>query len=72
MKAYWDSRCIAPVILTFGARCRWVVILTPRLLYLLGKSFGHSLNARPGGNDSLANQYADSLYWFPVTVEEDE
>jgi hypothetical protein len=37
-KAYWESRRIAPRILNFGIRWRWVVSFTSRPLYPRGKS----------------------------------
>jgi hypothetical protein len=38
MKAYVVSEGMAPLILNLGTRWRWVVSLTPQLLYLRGKS----------------------------------
>ena len=38
MEAYRDTGVIAPLILNFGCRWRWVVNLTPRLLYPLERT----------------------------------
>jgi len=33
MKAYWESRDITPLILNISTRWKWVVNVTPQLLY---------------------------------------
>jgi hypothetical protein len=48
MKAYWGSGGIAPRILDFGTRCRWVVSFSPRPLYSQGMSSRYPLDRRLG------------------------
>jgi hypothetical protein len=48
VKAYWGSGGIAPHILGFGTRLRWVVSFTPRPLYFQEKSHWYPLDRRLG------------------------
>jgi hypothetical protein len=52
MKTYWGSGGIAPRILDFGTRWRWVVSFTSRPLYPQGKSRWYPLDRRLGGPQS--------------------
>jgi hypothetical protein len=52
MKAYWGSGSIAPHILDFGIRWRWVVRFTPRPLYPQRKNHRFPLDMRLGGPQS--------------------
>jgi hypothetical protein len=49
MKTYWGNGGIAPRILDFGTRWRWVVSFTPRPLYPKVKSPRYPLDRRLGG-----------------------
>jgi len=44
MKMYWWGGDIAPRIPNLGARWRWVVSFTPRLLYPRGKNNRYPLD----------------------------
>jgi hypothetical protein len=52
MKASWGSRGIAPHILDFGTRWRWVASFTPRPLYSQGKTPWYPLDRTLGGPQS--------------------
>jgi hypothetical protein len=52
MKTYWGSGGIAPRIVDFGTRWRWVVSFTHRPLYPQGKNRRHPLDRRLGGPQS--------------------
>jgi hypothetical protein len=52
MKAYWESRGIAPRFLDLGTRWRWLVSFTTRPLCLQGKRFWYPLDRRLGGPQS--------------------
>jgi hypothetical protein len=52
MKTYWGSGFIAPSILDFGTRWRWVVTFKLRPLYSQGKSLRYPLDRRLGGPQS--------------------
>jgi hypothetical protein len=56
MKAYWGSGSIAARILDLGTRWRWVVSLTPRLLYAQGNSPWYPLDRRLGGSQSRSGR----------------
>jgi hypothetical protein len=44
MNTYWGSGCIAPFILDFGTRWRWMVSFRPRPFYSQGKRLGGPQN----------------------------
>jgi hypothetical protein len=52
-----ESGGIAPVILKFSTRWRWVVSFTPR--YLLGKSPRYRLNMSQGGPQSQSGRFGE-------------
>jgi hypothetical protein len=52
MKTYWRSEGMAPRILNLSTRWKWVVSLTPRSLYPLGKSPWYPLDKMLGGPQS--------------------
>jgi hypothetical protein len=52
MKAYRESRGIAPRIFDLGTRWRWVVSFTTRPLYPQGKRPWYPLDRRLGGSQS--------------------
>jgi len=49
MKAYWGSAGMAPCILDFSTRWRWVVSFMAWLLYPQGKSICYPLDRRLRG-----------------------
>jgi len=52
MKMHWGSGGIAPWILNFSTRWKWVVSFTSWLLYTQGKSLQYPLDRRVGGPQS--------------------
>jgi hypothetical protein len=66
MKEYWGSGCIAPSILDFDTRWRWVVIFTTRPLYPQGKSPWYPLDRRLGGPQSLSGRGGENKNSKPL------
>jgi len=54
MKAYRGSGAISPLILNLSTRCRWMVDLTPQLLYPCWKKPLYTLKGRLGGPQNLS------------------
>jgi len=55
-KAYWERGGKAPRILDLGIRWRYVVSLTPRLLYTQGNSPWYRLDRKLGGLQSRSGR----------------
>jgi hypothetical protein len=56
MKTYWGSGGIAPRILDFGTRWRWVISVTSRPLYPHVKSPWYPLDRRLGEPQSRSGR----------------
>jgi len=56
MKTYWRNGSIIPRILYLGTRWRWMVSITPRLLYPQGKSLQYPVDRRLGGPQSRSGR----------------
>lgn len=57
MKAYKWSGGIAPLILSFGSRWKWMVSLMLQPLYAWGRSTCYCLNGRLGGPQSQCRYF---------------
>jgi hypothetical protein len=66
IKAYWGSGGIAPRILDFGTRWRWVASFTPRPLYSQGKSPWYPLDRRLGGPQNRSERGGKEKIFQPL------
>jgi hypothetical protein len=66
MNTYWKSGGIAPLILGFSTRWRWVVSFTPLSLYLQGKSPWYPLDRRLGGPQSRSGRGSEEKNSQPL------
>jgi len=65
MNPHKGSRCIAPLILNLGTRCRWLVNVTPQSLYRR-KEHWYPLNRRLGGPQSWSVHIGEKKYLLPL------
>jgi hypothetical protein len=65
MKAYRESRGIAPLIHNLGARWRWFLNLTPRMVYVRGHNPLHTFNRRLGGSQNRSERLGEYLLSLP-------